>query len=91
MTNVVKLIQHRITPLEGEKDNVNILRTFHRDDYKSLDAAIESLEQGDRYKQMCESFMDEWDRVTDNYVFHNKKIDKKEIKRLSDYFFNLKN
>jgi len=36
MTDVVKLIQRRITPLDSEKGKINITRTFHRDDYKSL-------------------------------------------------------
>ena len=56
MTDVVKLIQYRITPLDSEKDNVNILRTFHKDDYKSLDAVIELLKRGKKFEKMWEEF-----------------------------------
>ena len=56
MSNVIKLIQYRITPLESEKDNVNITRVFHKDDYKTLDAVIELLERGKKFEQMWEEF-----------------------------------
>jgi len=56
MTNVIKLIQHRITPLDSEKGEVNITRVFHKDDYKSLDAVIELLERGKKFEKMWEEF-----------------------------------
>ena len=91
MSKIIELIKHRITPMDSEKGEENITRTFHKDDYKSLDAVIEALEQGEKHKKMWDTFMDKWNKITDDYIFHNKKIDKKEIKQLDDFLFNLKN
>ena len=56
MINVIKLIQHRITPLDSEKGEINITRTFHRDDYKSLNVVIDLLERGKKFENMWEEF-----------------------------------
>ena len=83
MTNVIKLIQHRITPLEGEKDNVNILRTFHRDDYKSLDVIIELLKCGEKYKLMLEE-------LESGIIWHSTELEnsvKRTINALKQKYF----
>ena len=55
---IVKEIQYRLTPMDSEYSKINIDRTFHRDDYKSLDAVIDSLEECDKLKKMWASFAD---------------------------------
>ena len=42
---IIKGIQYRITPMDSEKGEENITRTFHRDDYKSLDKVIDLLKK----------------------------------------------
>ena len=54
MSNIIELIKHRITPMDSEHKDINITRTFNRDDYKSLDVIIELLYQGGKYRQMWE-------------------------------------
>jgi len=58
-----------------------------------MDVNIRKLEKENaelkKYKQRVEEFKKEWNRKTDDYIFHNKKIDKKEIKRLDDLIFNI--
>ena len=56
MKAIIELIQHRITPLDSEKGEINITRVFHKDDYESLDAIIDLLGRGEKYKQMWEEF-----------------------------------
>ena len=63
MEGIIKLIQHRITPMDNEEE-INIARTFHRDDYKSLDAVITSLERGKKLKKIWESFEDLYGQFT---------------------------
>jgi len=50
----IKSIKKRITPLDGEWDKINITRTFHRDDYKSLDIVIRLLKRGEKFEKMWE-------------------------------------
>lgn len=52
MESIVELIQHRITPMDSEWDKVNIDRTFHRDDYKSLNVVIDLLKRGEENKKL---------------------------------------
>jgi len=65
MSNIVELIKHRITPMDSEHRDINITRTFHRDDYKSLDVIIELLQQGEAYRQM-------WEDIKE-YVFNDEE------------------
>ena len=60
MKNIIELIKHRITPMDNEKGEINIIRTFHKDDYKSLNAVIISLENGKKLKKLWESFEDSY-------------------------------
>ena len=50
--SIVELIQYRITPMDSEHKDININRTFHRDDYKSLKVIIEALKRGEKYEKM---------------------------------------
>ena len=52
MSNIIELIKHRITPMDSEHGDININRTFHRDDYKGLDIVIASLKEGEKYRQI---------------------------------------
>ena len=54
MENIIELIKYRITPMDSEHGVINITRTFHRDDYKSLDVIIELLQQGEKSRKMWE-------------------------------------
>ena len=58
MSDIIELIKHRITPMDSEHRDINITRTFHRDDYKSLDAVTSSLEREKKLKKIWESFED---------------------------------
>lgn len=54
----VELIKNRITPMNSEWDKINIVRTFHRDDYKSLDNIIALLKREEKLKKLWEKFED---------------------------------
>jgi len=56
--NIIELIKHRITPMDSEKDEINIIRTFHRDDYKGLDEIITILKNYPKLKKLWSSFED---------------------------------
>lgn len=56
MKAIIELIKHRITPLDSEKGKINITRVFHKDDYKSLDVVIDSLERGKKFEEMWKEF-----------------------------------
>ena len=58
MEKIIELIKYRITPMDSEHKDINIIRTFHRDDYKSLDAVTSSLEREKKLKKIWESFED---------------------------------
>jgi len=63
MEKIIELIKYRITPMESEHKDINITRTFHRDDYKSLDAVITSLKFEKMWKKLdsdIESLNPEW-------------------------------
>ena len=50
--SIIELIQRRITPMDSEKGEANIARTFHKDDYKSLDIIIEALKCGEENEKL---------------------------------------
>jgi len=52
MEDTIKLIQHRITPMDSEHKDININRTFHRDDYKSLDTILRLLQRLEKFEEM---------------------------------------
>ena len=58
MDKIIELIKHRITPMDSEHGDINIARTFHRDDYKSLDAVETSLQREKKLKKIWENFED---------------------------------
>ena len=58
MSNIVELIKHRITPMDSEHRDINITRTFHRDDYEGLDAVIDSLKREKKLRKIWENFED---------------------------------
>jgi len=54
--NIIESTKDRITPMDSEWDKINITRTFHRDDYKSLNKAIALLEDYPKLKKLWNSF-----------------------------------
>ena len=75
MSDIIELIKHRITPMDSEHRDINITRTFHRDDYKSLDVVINSLDRGEKFEQMWVEF---WDNEDNQATII--KMDKLELK-----------
>ncbi len=80
MEDTIKLIQHRITPMDSEHKDININRTFHRDDYKSLDTIIELLQRGEKYEKIFNTIL--------NWTMHDGSfIPVKELINLEQKYF----
>ena len=88
MDKIIELIKYRITPVDSEKNEVNIIRTFHRDDYKSLDAVETSLRNEKKLRKIWENFENLYGQFTipvegDRTLIKKLMVDM-EIK--NDYF-----
>ena len=88
MDKIIELIKSRITPMDSEHGDINITRTFHRDDYKSLDAVKTSLQREKKLKKIWERFEDLYGQFTipveGNRVLIKKLMVDMEID--NDYF-----